>query len=194
MDILGVVVIGAGTVGREIAWLAVRAGYACVLEDVDSMSLETAIAGIEDRLDAAVARGEITIAESRAARARLTGLRGIEEAMRAGELIIDTTIDELETKLEIFTIYDKFARPGAILGCCTASLSVSDIATITFSPERCLAMRFDGAGERLKRVEIVRSARNGDEVIAACVEVARRMGLEVGVVSEAADSMRETED
>ena len=113
--------------------------------------------------------------------------------MRAAELIIDTTLDELETKLEVFTIFDKFARPGAILASCTASLSVSDIATITFRAERCVGMRFTGPDPRLKRVEIVRSSQTAEDVVGACAEAGRRMGLEVVISYEPAESKRELE-
>ena len=124
---------------------------------------------------------------------QLTASRSIEDAMRAAELIIDTTIEELETKLEIFTILDKFARPGAILASCTASLSIADIATITFRAEHCVGMRFGDSAANLTHVEIARSPRTAEDVIAACVEVARGMGLEALIVSEPIETARTAE-
>ena len=116
--------------------------------------------------------------------ARLTTSRSIEDAMRSAELIIETTVDELETKLEVFTIFDKFARPGAILASCTTSLSVADIATITFRAERCVGMRFGDPAAHLRRVEIVRSSATAEEVIEAFAEAGRRMDVEVRIASE----------
>jgi 3-hydroxybutyryl-CoA dehydrogenase len=120
MQITGIVVIGAGPLGREIAYLAARSGYPTVLEDVNSETIERALEAIR----AWVAVSGLSVEERIATTARISTSRSIEDAMRAAQLVIDTTIDELETKLEVFTIFDKFARPGAILACCTASLSV----------------------------------------------------------------------
>jgi 3-hydroxyacyl-CoA dehydrogenase len=180
MQITSIVVIGAGPLGRELAYFAARAGYPTVLEDVNSETIERALDAIRGWLD----RSSLSVDDRTAAIARISTSRSIEDAMRAAELVIDTTIDELETKLEVFTIFDKFARPGAILGCCTSSLSVSDLATITFRAERCVGLRFADGGAGLERLEIVRSSRTLEDVVDACVEVGRRMGLEVAIVSE----------
>jgi 3-hydroxybutyryl-CoA dehydrogenase len=183
MQITSIAVIGAGPLGREIAYLAARAGYTTVLEDVNSETIERGIAAIRSWLDAVAG---LTAEDRGAVLARISTSRSIEDAVRAAELVIDTTIDELETKLEVFTIFDRFARPGAILACCTVSLSVSDIATITFRAERCVGLRFAHLGSRLKRVEIVRCSRTDGNVVDACVEVVRRLGLDAAVVSETA--------
>src|SRR5277367_4646840 len=180
MQITSIAVIGAGPLGREIAYLAARAGYATVLEDVNSETIERALVSIGGWLDVS----DLAVEDRVAVLARISTSRSIEDAMRAAELLIDTTIDELETKLEVFTIFDKFARPDAILACCTTSLSVSDLATITFRAERCVGLRFAEVGTVLKRVEIVRSARTLDDVADTCVQVGRRLGLEVAIVSE----------
>jgi 3-hydroxybutyryl-CoA dehydrogenase len=183
--------IGAGAVGRELAYLGMRAGIGTLLEDVNRETLDFALVHIRTRLNADVSAGELSPDNRDAALARLTTSQSIEDAMRTAKLIVDTTLDELETKLEIFTIFDKFALPDAILASCTTSLSVSDIATITFHADHCLALRFVGDASRLKRVEIVRSAQNVDAVVKACEEMASRMGLEASVMWEPADITRE---
>jgi 3-hydroxybutyryl-CoA dehydrogenase len=180
MQITGIVVIGAGPLGREIAYLAARAGYSTVLEDVSSETIERAL----EAIGAWLAASGVSVEDRSPTIARISTSRSIEDAMRAAELVVDTTIDELETKLEVFTIFDKFARPGAILACCTTSLSVSDLATITFRAERCVGLRFADVGTGLKRLEIVRSSRTFEDVVDACVEVGRRLGLEIAIVSE----------
>lgn len=184
MEIKTIAVIGAGPLGRVIAALAVLGEFATVLEDVNSETIEHALAAIRLRLDDSIRSGQLGANDRDVVMSRLTTSRSIEEAMRAAELIVETTVDELETKLEVFTIFDKFARPGAILGSCTTSLSVADIATITFRAERCVGMRFGGSGGNLRRVEIVRSSRTAEEVIDALAEAGRRMGLEVHIASE----------
>ncbi len=193
MQIKSIAVIGAGPLGREIALLAARAGYSTVLEDVNAETIERAQAAIRERIDTAIRAGELSAGDRDAAISRISTSRSIEDAMRAAELIIDTTLDELETKLEVFTIFDKFARPGAVLASCTASLSVADIATITFRAEHCIGMRFPAPDSQLKRVEIVRSSQTAEDVIAECAEAGCSMGLEVVISNEPVESKRELE-
>ena len=182
MQITSIAVIGAGPLGREIAYFAAKAGYQTVLEDVNSETIDRGLAAIHEWLLAAL---ELNYEERGGALARISTSRSIEDAMRAAELVIDTTIDELETKLEVFTIFDKFARPGAILCCCTVSLSVADIATITFRAERCVGLRFAAnLGPQLNQVEIVKSSQTDGNVVDTCVEVMRRLGLDTAVISE----------
>src|ERR1700758_2995003 len=100
MQIERIAVIGAGPLGRAVACLAARGGLATVLEDVNSETLDSALAAIRASVDSAIAASESTRQEGDAAFDRISASRSIEDAMRAAEFIIDTTIDELETKLE----------------------------------------------------------------------------------------------
>ena len=102
MEIKTIAVIGAGPLGRVIAALAVLGEFATVLEDVNSETIEHALAAIRLRLDDSIRSGQLGANDRDVVMSRLTTSRSIEEAMRAAELIIETTVDELETKLEIF--------------------------------------------------------------------------------------------
>jgi 3-hydroxyacyl-CoA dehydrogenase len=65
--------------------------------------------------------------------------QSIESAIRSADFLIDTLPDDLEVKLELFTLFDKFARPNAIF-ITTGSIPIDDLAAITFCPDRCLAL------------------------------------------------------
>ena len=113
----------------------------------------------------------------------------VEQACRQGDLLIEAVPEDIETKLEIFTIFDKFARPGAIFASNTSSLSVSEIAAITFCPERCVGMHFFDPVPKMKLLEIVRALETSDETLQACVEAGRRMAEEVVVVKDTPGSV-----
>ena len=87
-------------------------------------------------------------------------------------------------KLELFTIFDKFAKPGAILASTTRSLSITDLAEITFCQERCIGMHFFVDTRGAQQLELVRGRATSEETIAACCDVGRRMGREVTVRTE----------
>jgi 3-hydroxyacyl-CoA dehydrogenase len=119
-----------------------------------------------------------------AALANLTTAASAEDASREADLIIEAVADEMEMKIELFTIFDKFAKPGAIFASTTTSLSISEMAAVTFCPERCIGMRFFGDAPNANRLELVKAGETSEETIAACREVVRRMGKQVLVTRE----------
>ncbi|HXW17080.1 MAG TPA: 3-hydroxyacyl-CoA dehydrogenase NAD-binding domain-containing protein [Candidatus Acidoferrales bacterium] len=184
MDVKTITVIGAGTMGRGIACVAAQGGYRTVLEDVSANALEQALAWIRESLQDGVNRGKFTTEQRDAAMASLATSRSIDQAIREADLVIEAVPEEMETKLEIFTVLDKFAKPGAILASNTSSLSVTEMAAITFRAEHCVGMHFFNPVPKMKLLEVVRALETSDETMAACAEVGRRMGKEVVVVRE----------
>jgi 3-hydroxybutyryl-CoA dehydrogenase len=109
----------------------------------------------------------------------------VDEAIRDAELIIEAVPEELEMKLELFTIFDKFAKPNAIFASNTSSLSISDFSDIVLHRDRCIGMHFFNPVPKMRLVEIVRTAYTSDETLATCCAVAQRMQKEFVVVREA---------
>ena len=184
MHVKTIAVIGAGAMCRGIALASVLGGFRTILEDISPQVLEQGLSYIREMLDQAVAVGKISSPQEKQALAQLTSARRVEDACRNADLIIETVPEELEVKLEIFTILDKFAKPNAILASNTSSLSITDLAEITFRPEDCVGMRFFHPVTESKRLEIVRGLETSDATISACAEVGRRMGMEVILLKE----------
>jgi 3-hydroxyacyl-CoA dehydrogenase len=180
-------IIGANQVGREIALAALLGGYRVVLEDVSREMLEKGIAYIEQSVDGHVARRELSSKERESAFARFSSASRVDEVCRVADMLIETVPDEMEVKLEIFTIFDKFAKPGAILASNT-SLSITEIASITFRAEHCIGMRFANRMPKITRVELIRGVETSDATASACAEVVRRMGMQIAVVHESSHS------
>ncbi len=184
MDLKTVGVIGAGTMGRGIACASLIAGFRIVLEDLSPAMLERGVASVRKTLDEAVARGKVTLQERDRALENLSTARLVEDACRQADLLIEALPEEMELQLEIFTIFDKFAKPGAILASTASSLSINELAAITFRTENCVGLRFCGPAPDTKLLEIIRAAETSDATVAACAEVGRRMGKEVVVLHE----------
>jgi 3-hydroxyacyl-CoA dehydrogenase len=183
MHIETIGVIGAAELGREMVLAAMRGGYRVVLEDVSREMLEKGVAHVKQSLDERVACRELSQQERESALVRLSTASRVDEVCRVADILIETVPDEMEVKLEIFTIFDKFAKPGAILASNT-SLSITEIASITFRAEDCIGVRFPYRAPQITSVEFVRGADTSDATSAACADVARRMGLEVAIVRE----------
>ena len=184
MDIKTIGVIGAGTMGRGIAYAAALGGYRTVLEDVSPEMLEQGTDYIRRALDEGVARGKVAERQRQEALAGLSTARSVEDACREADLLIEAVPEEMELKLEIFMLFDKFAKPGAILASNTSSLSVTEVAAITSRAEDCIGMHFFNPVPKMKLLEIVRALETSEATVAACGEVGRRMGKEVVVVRE----------
>jgi 3-hydroxybutyryl-CoA dehydrogenase len=165
-----IAVIGAAQEGREIVCAALRAGYRTILEDVSQNRLRQAVDWIAN------VAGD--------ARSRLVLASTVEEAVREADLIIEAVAEEMEMKIEIFTIFDKFAKPGAVFASSSPSLSIAELAAVTFCPERCIGMRFVFGPRAENALELVCTPQTSDETIARCREVGRQMGKEVTVMPE----------
>jgi 3-hydroxybutyryl-CoA dehydrogenase len=184
VEVKTIAVIGAGNVGRAIAFISVCGEYDTVLEDVSEERLEKAAFWIAETLESSVARGNLG-AQREVAAARISLAHTVEDAICGADLIIETLPDEGEMQFEIFTILDKFAKPNAIFAT-TGRLSVTELAEVTFCGDRCIGMRFHENVEEAKVLELVRGSDTSVETIAACAEVARRMGREVVVLEDPA--------
>jgi 3-hydroxybutyryl-CoA dehydrogenase len=192
MDVKTIAVIGAGTMGREIAYASASGGYVTVLEDISRPRLEQAISWIRQAFEDGVARGKVEAAARDKALALISTASNVEDAIRDADLIIEAVPEELEMKLELFTIFDKFAKTGAIFASNTSSLSITDFTDVTVSRDRCLGMHFFNPVPKMELIELVRTPHTSDETVATCREVAMRMGKEVVLVDEAPGLRRES--
>ena len=183
-EIRTVSVIGAGIMGRGIAHAAALGGYRTILEDVLPAALRKAETEIRSNLDKAVEIGKVPRNEADAAFQRLEFAGSVEQAAREADLVIEAVPEEMESKIEIFTILDKMCRPGTILASNTSSLSVTEIASVTYRAPKILGMHFFNPVHKMKLLEVVRALETDAETLAAAVEVGRRMGKEVVVIRE----------
>jgi 3-hydroxybutyryl-CoA dehydrogenase len=127
-EIRRVAVIGAGVAGRSFALVCAGAGFHVVLEDVMPANLRKAEADYADL--------------SRRGRAgRLELALTVEDAVREADVAVDFVPDELESKLEIFSMIDRMAPPKTILCTPSYALSITDLASCVYRPERCFAVR-----------------------------------------------------
>lgn len=128
VEIGTVAVIGAGVAGRSFALACAAAGFHVVLEDVMPANLRKAEVEYSD-LSQRTGAGRLELA--------LT----VEDAVRAADIAVDFVPDELESKLEIFSLIDRMAPPKTILCTPSDALSITDLASCVYRPQRCVAVR-----------------------------------------------------
>src|ERR1700731_730284 len=183
-DIKTIAVIGAGTMGRGIAYAAAFGGYTTVLEDISPQMLEESTRWITKSFEEGVARGKVDAKIRDRASALVSTASSVQDAIRDADLIIEAVPEEMEMKMELFTIFDKFAKPQAIFASNTSSLSISDMSDLTVSRERCIGMHFFNPVPKMKLIELVKTPLTSQNTVDVCTEVGRRMGKEVVLVAE----------
>jgi len=179
-----IAVIGAGIMGRGIAQVAALGGYRTLLEDVLPAALRKAESELRANLDKAVELKKVSSQDAEAALGRLEYAGSVEEAAREADLVIEAVPEEMESKIEIFTLLDKICRPETILASNTSSLSITEIASVTYRAKKCVGMHFFNPVHKMKLLEVVRALETDDDTIAAVTEVGRRMQKEVVVIRE----------
>jgi 3-hydroxybutyryl-CoA dehydrogenase len=179
-----IAVIGAGIMGRGIAHAAALGGYRTILEDLLPGALRKAQSEIRANLDKAAELGKVTGPDADAAFQRLEYAGSVEAAAREADLVIEAVPEEMESKIEIFTLLDKICRPTTILASNTSSLSITEIASVTYRAKKCVGMHFFNPVHKMKLLEVVRALETDDDTLATAVGVGKRMGKEVVVIKE----------
>jgi 3-hydroxybutyryl-CoA dehydrogenase len=171
-----IAVVGTGTMGRGIAYLAALAGYDTVIHDVDAGALDAARAAIESTLQKGVERGKVSAADASAAMGRLQLAQDLEEATGAADLIIEAVPEDLDLKKNIFAQADLFCGEETILASNTSSIPIAQLAGAVERRDRFIGMHFFNPPHVMKLIEIVRGERTSDDTVAAVREVAEKMG------------------
>ncbi len=102
--------------------------------------------------------------------------------MREADVAVDFVPDELESKLEIFSMIDRMAPPKTILCTPSDALSITDLASCVYRPDRCVAVRGSlvrGGAVEPPMVRMLYPAAANDSVLLAMDRFLRRLGVEV---------------
>jgi 3-hydroxybutyryl-CoA dehydrogenase len=104
----------------------------------------------------------------------------IEDAVREADLAIDCVPDELESKLEIFCLLDRMSPPRTVLATPTTKMSIADLASCTYRPEKCVAIAHEAttlAEETSGEVRLVTTSRTSRETVALLTRFWTRLGF-----------------
>ena len=184
MTIKTIGILGAGIMGRGIAYAAALGGFETVLQDVSGDALERAKQNIHDTLDKGVAAGKVTAEAAAAAKLRLKTTLGVEETAAGAQMIIEAIPEKMDLKIEVFARLDHAAAKDAVLASNTSSLSITEMAAATGRPGQVVGMHFFNPVHRMRLLEVVRALETTDHTIGIAVAVGQAMGKECVVVRE----------
>jgi 3-hydroxybutyryl-CoA dehydrogenase len=179
-----VAVLGAGIMGRGIAYVSALAGFRTLLHDADPRALELAKEEISATMGKGVSSGKLSGPAAAAAHQRLACARALKEAVGEADLVIEAVPEKIDLKIEIFGQLDSLAPEHAVLASNTSSLSITEMAAATGRAPQVLGMHFFNPVHRMKLLEVVRALESGEEAIATACDVGVAMGKECVVVRE----------
>lgn len=185
MEVKTIAVVGAGTMGRGIAYAAALGGFRTILEDVNDSILQKAAAWIHEVFDEGVKRGKVESAVRDAAIGRITCCCSVNEAIADAELVIEAVPEEQQIKLELFRVFDESGKCDAIYASNTSSLSIGGFTDAIGARERCIGMHFFNPVPKMRLVEIIRTPHTSEDTVETCVSVVHRMHKETVIVHEA---------
>ncbi|AFS69533.1 3-hydroxyacyl-CoA dehydrogenase [Exiguobacterium antarcticum] len=184
MIVQQMVVVGAGVMGRGIAYVAAASGFDVTLVDVEQKLLTSAQQELETIADKAIIRGKMTTEEVEQLFSRLSYATDLKESVKGANLVIEAVPERLDIKRTVFETLDQYAPAGCIFATNTSTMSPTEIASFTKRPERVMAMHFFNPVHRMPLVELARGLETSDETVMICETVAQQMGKETVVIQE----------
>ena len=181
---LTVAVIGAGTMGHGIAYVALAAGHAVRIHDASPASLRNAIDRIDGAYERAIQRGKATMADREAGRLRLTAPASLHDAVAGADLVIEAIPEKLELKQQLFAGVEQVVREDTLLASNTSSLSIGAIGDRLAHPGRVLGMHFFNPVPVMKLVELVRSPATEPAVIERAQSFVEGLGKTAIIVGD----------
>jgi 3-hydroxybutyryl-CoA dehydrogenase len=169
-------VIGAGSMGAQIAQQAALLGVEVMLQDVSAEQLERAVSSNRGHLERRVEKGRMKRDELGAALARVRTTTDIDVAARDADYVIEAVFEDLAVKRETFEALDRAAPAGTVLASNSSTMGISKLAGSTARPDRCVNMHFFFPVLVMDLVEIVRGPQTSDETVELALAMAREMG------------------
>jgi 3-hydroxybutyryl-CoA dehydrogenase len=175
-DVRRVAVVGAGTMGQQIAFQCAGHGYDVFLYDVDAAALEAASARIDVYADGLEAGGVITSELRASARARITLTADPASAAENADLLSEAVPEDPELKGRVLAEFDAACPDRTIFMTNTSTLVPSQFAQASGRPERLLALHFHLPVWVNNLADVMPHAGTAPEVTEFVVAFARRIG------------------
>ena len=158
-------VIGSGIMGSGITEVIAKSGIDVVIRSRTQETADATKAAIEASLKKQVAKAKITQDQLDAAMAHVCVTGKLEDLANC-DLIIESAVEDLATKKELFTQLDKITKPSCVLSTNTSTLPVIEMAKSTNRPDKVCGIHFFNPAVLMPLIEVVRPITASDETIA----------------------------
>jgi 3-hydroxybutyryl-CoA dehydrogenase len=180
-------VVGAGSMGAQIAQQAALHGIDVALQDKDEVQLRKARESNHGHLMRRVEKGRLSREEADRALDRVHTTIDLAGAVRNADFVIEAVFENLELKRSVFRELDSLAPPDAVLASNSSTMGISEIAGDSQRPELCVNMHFFFPVLVMDLVEVVRGPRTSDATVDRATTLARAMGRTPVVLNKEID-------
>ncbi len=181
MYVFKAAVLGAGTMGAEIAQVISLSGLPVVLKDVDEAQLERGMAHIRDIYARRAQRGRISEHDAEDRIALITPQVGFE-GFSDVDLVIEAVPEKLSLKQAVLAEVEAQVSKTALLATNTSALPVTEVGAKLQKPQRLVGMHFFFPASVMKLVEVIAGSETDEEYVDSAVEFVesiRRIGVRV---------------
>ncbi len=177
-------VIGAGTMGLDIAQVFAAAGMKVTVNDISDEILERSRQRMIKALDKRVERGKL---EREAADRLIASITFTTDQSKAAEaeLVLEAIIESVQIKRELFKKLDEICPESTVFATNTSSISITEIASATARADRFIGMHFFNPATVMKLVEIIRGMNTSQETFDKIKALSLEIGKEPVEVAEA---------
>jgi len=180
-DINTAAVLGAGTMGGGIAMNFANAGIPVTIVEMTQEALDRGLGIIEKNYRNTQKKGRITEDDVNTRIGLITGTLSYDDIADA-DIVIEAVFENMDIKKEVFTKLDGIMKQGAILATNTSYLDINEIAQCTSRPGDVIGLHFFSPANVMRLLEVVRGAETAKDVLATCMNMAKRIG-KLGVVA-----------
>jgi len=176
-EIKKICVVGAGTMGHQIALQCAVHNYDVHLVDTSKEVLDNAREKIRKVLEGRVSRGETSSDSMEKALSKISYTTDLEKAAGGADFVIEAVYEDVEVKRQVFSQLDRICHSHTILATNSSSIRCSAIADATKRPEKVLNMHFLNPVWVRPLVEVMGSSSTSEETIKTTVQLGQRAGL-----------------
>jgi len=176
-EIRRICVVGAGTMGYQIALQCAVYNYFVDIVDISNEAIDTAQKQIRTVLDGRVIRGEISPDTRQNTLSRISYSLDIEKTAETADFVIEAVYENVELKRQVFSQLDRFYPPQTILSSNTSSLKPSIMAEVTKRPEKVVATNYENPVWETPLVEVMGSDKTSNETIEVTKQFLQSIGL-----------------
>jgi 3-hydroxyacyl-CoA dehydrogenase len=164
MYIYKAAVIGAGTMGSEIAQVISYSGIPVVLKDMNEDFVKKGMARIQKIYQGRVDKGKMTSQEMQA-KMNLIIPATDYKLFSDVDVVVEAIPEKMDLKKKIFKECDEACPEGTLLASNTSSLSISEIASATKRPGKVVGMHFFYPAHVMKLVEVIPGLATANETV-----------------------------
>jgi 3-hydroxybutyryl-CoA dehydrogenase len=182
-DIQRVCVIGAGLMGYGIAVEYARFGYDVNIHNTKAESSRTAMRQAREALDLMAETALISTDQADAAFMKIHPFTDIEQAADGSDFVIESVLEIMDLKKEVFALLDRICPPPTILATNTSGFLVTDIAKAAVHPERVIATHYFQPPHFIPLVEVVPGEKTDPAVVDVTCSLLKGLRKKVALIN-----------